>query len=61
MACELDLKVTAEGIEDQDTFDWLNDIGCHLGQGYYISPPHEEQKFLNWMEEYNSKLGNTGS
>ena len=34
-----DLKVTAEGIEDRETFDMLKSFGCDIAQGYYFSKP----------------------
>ncbi|MEP7035370.1 MAG: bifunctional diguanylate cyclase/phosphodiesterase [Actinomycetota bacterium] len=35
----LGLKIVAEGIEDGATLDLLADLGCDLGQGYFISRP----------------------
>ncbi|MBW9256673.1 MAG: EAL domain-containing protein [Candidatus Thiodiazotropha sp. (ex. Lucinisca nassula)] len=39
MGHDLSLKVTAEGIEDKLQLDFLQESGCDLVQGYYISPP----------------------
>jgi diguanylate cyclase (GGDEF)-like protein len=39
MARSLDLRVTAEGIEDEGQLDVLGDRGCHDGQGYFIARP----------------------
>ncbi len=33
----LNLSVVAEGIEDQETADWLQARGCDIGQGYHFS------------------------
>jgi diguanylate cyclase (GGDEF)-like protein len=33
------LRVVAECIEDKQTLDLLTDLGCDLGQGYFISRP----------------------
>ena len=38
-AHELGLRVVAEGIEDVATLDLLDELGCDLAQGYYISRP----------------------
>lgn len=38
LAHELELAVVAEGIETARDAQWLKDIGCEYGQGYYFSP-----------------------
>lgn len=53
---KLGLRVVAEGIEDQETYDWLKDIGCDIGQGYHIGRPVDLIDFLDWLKEYNLKL-----
>ena len=35
----LDLQVTAEGIEDKATYELLKEYGCDIAQGYYFSKP----------------------
>jgi diguanylate cyclase (GGDEF)-like protein/PAS domain S-box-containing protein len=35
----LDLQVVAEGIEVEDQFEALRELGCDLGQGYFWSKP----------------------
>jgi diguanylate cyclase (GGDEF)-like protein len=35
----LGLRIVAEGIEDSATLELLSELGCDLGQGYYISRP----------------------
>ncbi len=39
MAHALDMKVVAEGIESAEQLAALNDLGCDLGQGYWIGKP----------------------
>ena len=39
IAKEFDLKVIAEGVEGQEEYHFLNEIGCDYAQGYYFSPP----------------------
>jgi diguanylate cyclase (GGDEF)-like protein len=34
----LDMTVLAEGIETQDQFHRIKELGCELGQGYFFSP-----------------------
>ena len=56
---KLDLRVVAEGVEDQETYDWLKDVGCDIGQGYHIGRPVDLKIFLDWIKEYNFKLPRT--
>ena len=39
IAKQLDLKVTAEGIEGNEEYQFLSKINCDYGQGYGISKP----------------------
>ncbi|GGK36904.1 hypothetical protein GCM10008955_33440 [Deinococcus malanensis] len=39
IASTLSLQVVAEGIETQKQLDMLRDLGCDLGQGYFLCPP----------------------
>lgn len=39
LAHNLDLPVTAEGIENAAVADILRELGCAVGQGYYFSRP----------------------
>lgn len=47
----LGLQVTAEGIEDQQAWKTLKQLGCDLGQGYYMSRPLPEPEFKKWLVE----------
>ena len=47
----MELKVVAEGIEDQETMDWLKELGCDIGQGYYIARPAEAPQFEEWLKQ----------
>lgn len=35
---QLELNAVAEGIETQQQFEWLQQLGCEFGQGYWFSP-----------------------
>ena len=39
MSQQMDLTIVAEGVESLDQFQWLQESNCHLGQGYFWSPP----------------------
>ena len=44
MAHNLGLKVTVEGIEDIDAADWISELGCDVGQGFYFGRPTDSTK-----------------
>ncbi len=48
LAHNLDLSVTAEGVEDQGTFERLAALGCDMAQGYCISRPIPAEQFRAW-------------
>ncbi len=39
IAIQMDLYIIAEGIESEEQLDFLRNIGCHYGQGFYIGKP----------------------
>ena len=39
MGVALKMLVVAEGVETEQQMDWLLAHGCHLGQGFFFSPP----------------------
>jgi diguanylate cyclase (GGDEF)-like protein/PAS domain S-box-containing protein len=45
----LGLKVVAEGIEDQATWDLLESWGCDFAQGYFLSRPLPAPDFASWL------------
>jgi len=49
LAHNMGLTVVAEGIEDENTLLWLQEHGCELAQGYYISRPLPEAELDTWM------------
>lgn len=50
LAHELELKVVAEGIENQTMWDRLAELGCDVAQGYYISKPIPASQFESWLK-----------
>ena len=39
MGLALKMVIVAEGVETREQMNWLQAHGCHIGQGYYFSPP----------------------
>lgn len=57
LAHNLGLKVTAEGVEDQETMDRLASLNCDAAQGYFISRPIPDSEFTAWMRKYDQRPG----
>ena len=55
LAKELKLTSVAEGIESQEIWNKLEQLGCNLGQGYFISKPASIDACCEWVEK-NSVL-----
>src|SRR5713226_2567533 len=49
LAHDLGLRVIAEGVEDQETWDLLVKLGCDLAQGYHMSRPLPEAALRSWF------------
>lgn len=52
LAHRLKMNVVAEGVEDQDTLDYLLKNECDYVQGYLFSKPLAETEFDNWLKQY---------
>jgi EAL domain-containing protein (putative c-di-GMP-specific phosphodiesterase class I)/CheY-like chemotaxis protein len=50
MAKKLDVLTVAEGIETEQDWDLLLELGCDLAQGYLIAKPIESREFLTWAQ-----------
>lgn len=48
----LGMHITAEGVETEEQWQALRDLGCQEGQGWLFARPMEESALLNWL---NSK------
>ncbi|KAA0875347.1 EAL domain-containing protein [Nitrincola tapanii] len=51
LAHSLGLKVTAEGIENQEALEFLQELNCDRAQGYYIGRPMSAEQIERWMQE----------
>ncbi|MBL3591628.1 MAG: EAL domain-containing response regulator [gamma proteobacterium endosymbiont of Lamellibrachia anaximandri] len=49
---ELGMKVVAEGIENQETWDLLSDLGCDVAQGYFIAKPMPGGQLPDWVRNH---------
>ncbi len=55
LAHQLKLKVVAEGIETEQQFKMLAQMGCDLGQGYLISAGMPYDQLLRWLDNSDKK------
>ncbi len=53
----LGLKVIAEGVESQASWDRLKEMGCDSAQGYFMSRPIPADQFMQWIKK--SPFGST--
>ncbi|WP_298255343.1 bifunctional diguanylate cyclase/phosphodiesterase [uncultured Arthrobacter sp.] len=49
LAHSLGLEMTAEGVEDTETYRALGDYGCDLAQGYFMSRPVPAADLDTWL------------
>ncbi|MBT3204819.1 MAG: EAL domain-containing response regulator [Gammaproteobacteria bacterium] len=50
---EINMKVVAEGVEDQQTWELLSNLGCDIAQGYFIAKAMPGDVFVDWVNSRN--------
>ncbi|MEO9275222.1 EAL domain-containing protein [Marinomonas sp. 5E14-1] len=55
LARELNMRVVAEGIEEQEQLDAIMELGVDSVQGYFFSVPLPGDQIIQWLEEKNEK------
>ena len=55
MAKSLNLTVVAEGIETNEQLLFLQEYGCHLGQGFLLSKPLPPEKMGKLLAKYKKR------
>lgn len=53
----LELRITAEGVEDEWTLEFLRKTRCNYAQGYLIGRPMEGAAALAWVDDYRRVKG----
>jgi diguanylate cyclase (GGDEF)-like protein/PAS domain S-box-containing protein len=48
---DLGFSVTAEGVENEETWAMLETLGCDTAQGYYLTRPIPPDDFATWLRE----------
>ncbi|MFT7209888.1 MAG: diguanylate cyclase (GGDEF)-like protein [Granulosicoccus sp.] len=46
------MKVVAEGIEDEAQLEFLKSQGCDIAQGYFISKPLNADQYTEWLQRW---------
>ena len=49
LAHDLDMRVVAEGVEDQIVLDHLIELGCDMAQGYHLARPLAKDELLKLL------------
>ena len=55
LAKQLGYEVLIEGIEDKETADLLERLGCHSAQGYYYLKPKKDSEIITYLKQFNNK------
>ncbi|MEN8258919.1 MAG: EAL domain-containing protein [Thermodesulfobacteriota bacterium] len=53
MAQRLNLKVVAEGVEEKDQLEHLQQLGCDMVQGYFFSKPLAAKDVPDFLASFN--------
>ena len=49
LAKQFGLQIVAEGVEEKAQADFLRQLGCNDGQGYYFAKPMRLEEFRSWL------------
>jgi diguanylate cyclase (GGDEF)-like protein len=50
LAKKLHLETVAEGVETQAQADWLRELGCDIGQGFFFARPMSADAFFQYLQ-----------
>ncbi len=54
LAHNLGLRVVAEGVETERTWDRLGELGCDYAQGYFLCRPVPPAELQRWLSEFGA-------
>jgi EAL domain-containing protein (putative c-di-GMP-specific phosphodiesterase class I) len=52
---ELSFSTVAEGVENQEEWDLVNELGCEMAQGYFIARPMAGDALMPWHRLWSSE------
>jgi diguanylate cyclase (GGDEF)-like protein len=50
LAKKLNMRTIAEGVETEAQAEWLRDMGCDIGQGYFFARPMSADAFSRYLD-----------
>lgn len=56
LARQLNMEVVAEGIEDQEDWDFLRKTECDIAQGYFIAKPMPAAGLPDWINSWQRRM-----
>ena len=56
LAKQLKMEVVAEGVEDQDDWDFLRSTRCDIAQGYFIARPMPAAELPGWLTSWQTRM-----
>ena len=54
LAHNMNMSVTAEGVETEFTWSLLRGYGCDMAQGFFLARPMPGKDFIAWAESARS-------
>jgi EAL domain-containing protein (putative c-di-GMP-specific phosphodiesterase class I) len=54
---KLGMRVVAEGVERQEDWDLVSELGCDEGQGYFLARPMRPDDLHGWLTRWSATLG----
>jgi EAL domain-containing protein (putative c-di-GMP-specific phosphodiesterase class I) len=57
LAQNLDMKCVIEGVEDAETLNFVEALGCTAAQGYFMSRPLPADQIVRFAKEWNASQG----
>lgn len=58
LAKKIGIESMAEGVEDQNDWDFLRQTKCDFAQGYFIAKPMPAESLIGWMQSWESRRTN---
>ena len=55
IAKRLGMRSVAEGVESQEDWHLLREIGCDLAQGYFIGAPMKAEDIVPWASDWSAR------
>lgn len=55
MAHRLGMHTVAEGVENQDDWNYLRNTGCDVAQGWFIGKPMPAEQLLFWVTDWEKR------